>query len=86
LNRHPFDPFSFVFGFAFAALGVVLLDTRVDIADLSGRWLLPLPIMFFGLLIGALALNRVRANTEARRTDPWGSEAEDLTREDTLEG
>jgi hypothetical protein len=76
LNRHPFDPFSFAFGLAFAALGVVLLDTRIDIADLSGRWLLPLPIMFFGLLIGALAVNRVRRPVDDASVEPGKQEME----------
>jgi hypothetical protein len=82
LNRHPFDPYSFAFGLAFAALGVVLLDTRIDIADLSGRWLLPLPIMFFGLLIGALAINRVRSSADEAGVESVEPEPEIGGRED----
>jgi hypothetical protein len=82
LNRHSFDPFSFAFGLAFAALGVVLLDTRVDIAVLSGRWLIPLPVMFFGLLIGALAVNRVRSPIKEGTIERAEVEPEVEARED----
>lgn len=66
MKRHAFDPFSFVFGIMFTALGGALLNSDFDIADLSGRWLLPLPLFFVGLLFVAFGLNRVRKDREAR--------------------
>lgn len=69
MNRHPLDPFSLVAGIAFAGLGAVLLDTDVDVADLSGGWLLPLPLLFLGLILGAIGFNRLRRQTQPGETD-----------------
>jgi hypothetical protein len=49
----------------FAILGGLLLNTHIDIAALSGRWLLALPLFFLGLLFAAFGLNRVRKDREA---------------------
>jgi cbb3-type cytochrome oxidase subunit 3 len=60
MKRHPLDPFSLIFGIMFAVLGGLLLNTHIDIAALSGLWLLALPLFFLGLLFVAFGLNRVR--------------------------
>ncbi|MGH2807782.1 MAG: hypothetical protein ACRDKT_10965 [Actinomycetota bacterium] len=64
MKRHPFDPFSFVFGLMFAGLGGLLLNSEIDFADLSGRWLLPLPLLFVGLLFAAFGYSRMRRYRE----------------------
>jgi hypothetical protein len=64
MKRHPLDPFSLVFGIMFAVLGGLLLNTNIDIAALSGRWLFALPLFFLGLLFAAFGLNRVRKDRE----------------------
>jgi cbb3-type cytochrome oxidase subunit 3 len=46
-------------------LGGLLLNTHIDIAALSGLWLLALPLFFLGLLFVAFGLNRVRKDREA---------------------
>jgi hypothetical protein len=65
MKRHPLDPFSLVFGIMFTVLGGLLMNTHIDIAALSGRWLLALPLFFLGLLFAAFGLNRVRKDREA---------------------
>lgn len=60
MRRHPLDPFSLIFGIVFAAVGGVLLDTDVDVTDLSGAWFLPLPLLLFGLVLLGMALTQVR--------------------------
>jgi predicted YcjX-like family ATPase len=64
MKRHPLDPFSLVFGIMFAGLGGLLLNTEIDVADFSGRWLLPLPLLFVGFLFVAFGLNRLRRSRE----------------------
>jgi hypothetical protein len=64
MKRHPLDPFSLVFGIMFAGLGGLLLNTGIDVADFSVRWLLPLPLLFVGLLFVAFGLNRLRRSRE----------------------
>ncbi len=60
MKRHPLDAWSLVFGIAFAALGATFLNTGIDIAHLSGIWLLPLPLLFAGLVLLGFGLSRVR--------------------------
>ncbi len=62
MRRHPFDPYSFVFGLAFAGIGAVLLDTDVDVADLAGAGWLPVPAVVLGLFLLALGLDRARSS------------------------
>ena len=64
MKRHPLDSFSLVFGIMFTVLGGLLLNTDIDIAALSGRWLLALPLFFLGMLFAAFGLNRVRKDRE----------------------
>lgn len=65
MTRHRLDPVSLVFGIAFTALGVVLLDSDVDVASLSGRWLLPLPLLFAGVALAAVGIGRLRDRPSA---------------------
>ena len=66
MKRHAFDPFSFVFGLMFTGLGGLLLNSEIDFADLSGRWLFPLPLLFVGLLFAAFGYSRMRKGQEAQ--------------------
>lgn len=69
MKRHPFDPFSFVFGISFMVLGLVLLNGRIDFADISGSTMLPLPLIFVGLLLGAMAISRIERPERADEPD-----------------
>ena len=84
MKRHPLDPFSLIFGIMFAVLGGLLLNTHVDIAALSGRWLLVLPLFFVGLMFVASGMNRVRKSREDYPEPAWEDTSEPL-RDDTSE-
>jgi len=72
MKRHAFDPFSFVFGLAVAALGLYFLVGNRTAADLGATWIWPFPVLLVGL---ASVIYAVRAMTQS---DP----AADLTRRD----
>lgn len=77
MKRHPFDPFSFVFGISFTALGSVLLNSNIDFADISGPWMLPLPLIFVGLLLGAVAVSRLERKPGVLGSSELGDHHED---------
>jgi hypothetical protein len=81
MKRHPLDPFSLVFGIMFAGLGGLLLNTEIDVADFSGQWLLPLPLLFVGFLFVAVGLNRLRRSREIATAEP----SEDTIEESVVE-
>ena len=56
MKRHPFDPFSLLFGLFFAIVGLVFLLGDVDIIDLGWHWLWPIPLLFVGALILLVSL------------------------------
>jgi len=62
MQRHRFDPISFVFGLIFAAVGVVYLvdDVRFD-PDVA-RWIWPLAIVAIGVAIVGAAVSNSRRN------------------------
>ncbi|HEV2756501.1 MAG TPA: hypothetical protein VG318_12095 [Actinomycetota bacterium] len=76
MKRHRFDPYALVFGLSFTALAAVLLDTDVDLADLAGAGWLPLPVVFGGLLLLAVGLDRARPEPEL---EPAGEPPADET-------
>jgi hypothetical protein len=55
VKRHAVDPFSLVFGAAFALLGLIFLLTGADVASLHLEWLWPVPLIVMGGLIIFLA-------------------------------
>jgi hypothetical protein len=59
MKPHPFDPVSFAFGVLFLVIGAALLTGEFDLADLSGRGILVLPVLFLGLLLVAIGTRRV---------------------------
>lgn len=74
MKPHPFDPVSFAFGLLFLLTGGALLSGEIDLADLSGRGILVLPVLFAGVLLVSLGIRRVLGD---RNSGP-GGEAEDL--------
>jgi hypothetical protein len=58
MKRHPFDPFSFFFGVAFAVLGLGFLTGRVSLVDAGLSTLWPIPAVGLGLLFLILAVRR----------------------------
>jgi len=80
MRRHPLDPLSLIFGIAFAALGATLLDTDKDVTDLSGSWVLPLPLLLVGLALLGIALARLRDASQPVAAEPG---ADDTARTDT---
>lgn len=60
MKRHRFDPYTFVFGVTFLVLGLLFLDTDVDVSSLAGGGWIPLPAVVLGLLLLAVGLDRAR--------------------------
>jgi hypothetical protein len=59
MKSHPFDPVSFAFGLLFLLTGAALLSGEFDLADLSGRGILVLPVLFLGVLLVAVGARRM---------------------------
>ena len=59
MKSHRFDPVSFAFGLLFALTGVSLLSGEIDLADLSGRGILVLPVFFLGVLLVSVGVRRI---------------------------
>ena len=59
MKPHRFDPVSFAFGLLFLLTGGALLSGEIDLADLSGRGILVLPVLFVGVLLVSVGIRRV---------------------------
>jgi hypothetical protein len=59
VKRHRFDPVSLAFGLLFVFTGGALLSGEVDLADLSGRGILVLPVLFGGVVLVAVGIRRL---------------------------
>jgi len=59
VKRHAFDPFSFVLGLAFAALGLFFLIGDRTAADIGWDWMWPIPVVVLGLLFVISAGRRI---------------------------
>jgi hypothetical protein len=59
MKSHPFDPVSFAFGLVFLSMGAALLSGAFDLADLSGRGIIVLPVLFLGVLLVAVGARRM---------------------------
>lgn len=59
MKPHRFDPVSFAFGLLFVLTGVSLLSGEIDLADLSGRGILVLPVLFLGVLLVSVGVRRL---------------------------
>jgi len=64
MNRHAFDPTSFVLGLAFASLGLLFLVGDRTAADIGWKWMWPVPLVILGLLFVISATRRVIAQRE----------------------
>ncbi len=67
MKRHDVDPFSLIFGTAFASLGLILVITRATVANLHLAWVWPIPLIVLGALIIALA---ARGERDGKRDEP----------------
>jgi hypothetical protein len=70
MKPHPFDPVSFAFGLLFLAIGVALVTGEFDLADLSGRGIVVLPVLFLGVLFVAIGIRRVLGDRAGTNDDP----------------
>ena len=59
MKPHRFDPVSFSFGLLFVLTGAAILSGEVDLADLSGRGILVLPVFFLGVLLVSVGIRRL---------------------------
>ena len=59
MKPHRFDPVSFAFGLLFLLTGASLLSGEIDLADLSGRGILVLPVLFLGVLLVSVGSRRL---------------------------
>lgn len=71
MQRHKMDPLSLTFGLGFVALGLVFLTMDLDFSVLRPKTLVPVVMVFIGLLLLLTALNRTRARDDlALEPDP----------------
>ena len=59
MKPHGFDPVAFAFGLLFLLTGGALLSGEIDLADLSGRGILVLPVLFVGVLLVSVGIRRL---------------------------
>jgi cytochrome c biogenesis protein CcdA len=51
MERHPFDPLSFVFGLLFVAVALLGLTELVTLSWLDLRWIAPIVLVVLGLVL-----------------------------------
>lgn len=69
MKRHPFDPWSFVFGLMFLVAGLAFLTNSVDVLHMNAGRIWPIPVFAIGLLILLTSARRVRRNGRAVREE-----------------
>ena len=67
MERHRMDPWSLAFGIAFVVAGIILSVIDVDFSHLRPQLWWPFPVVFAGMLLLLVALNRTRARDDAER-------------------
>lgn len=77
MKPHRFDPVSFAFGLLFLLAGGVLLSGEIDLADLSGRGILVLPVLFLGVLLVSVGIRRLLVDRIPPSSEPGSDEATD---------
>lgn len=75
MKAHRFDPVSFAFGLLFLVTGAALAFGKIDLADLTGRGILVLPVLFVGVLLVAVGIRRLLGD---RDPAPTGDTPEQL--------
>jgi hypothetical protein len=87
VKPHRFDPVSFAFGLLFLLAGAALLSGEIDLADLSGRGILVLPVLFVGVLLVSLGIRRLLGDRVPVPSESGSAEdAEAATDTVTLDG
>lgn len=79
MKPHRFDPVSFAFGLLFLMTGGALVSGEIDLADLSGRGILVLPVLFVGVLLVAVGIRRLLGDRVAAASDGSDAEADEAT-------
>lgn len=69
MKPHRFDPVSFAFGMLFLLTGALLLSGEIDLADLSGRGILVLPVLFLGVLLVSVGVRRTLGDRDHAVSD-----------------
>ena len=77
MKRHAFDPFSFVLGLSFAALGLFFLIGDRTAADIGWDWMWPIPVVVLGLLFVISAGRRLMPEREPALEGAEGAEPDD---------
>jgi hypothetical protein len=87
VKPHRFDPVSFTFGLLFLLAGGALLSGEIDLADLSGRGILVLPVLFVGVLLVSVGIRRLLGDRASVPSEAGSAEdAEAATDTATLGG
>lgn len=71
MKRHTLDVLSLLFGIVFAGLGLLLLNTDVDVTDLRGRWLAPATAVLVGVVLAIAGFSLI----DKEDTEPTGDAA-----------
>jgi hypothetical protein len=74
VKPHRFDPVAFAFGLLFLLAGGALLSGEIDLADLSGRGILVLPVLFVGVLLVSVGVRRVLGDRASLPTSAGAAE------------
>ena len=85
MKRHAFDPFSFVLGLAFAALGLFFLIGDRTAADIGWDWMWPIPVVVLGLLFVISAGRRLMPKREPSLEVAEGAEPDDAEPETPID-
>jgi predicted phage tail protein len=75
MNRHPFDPLSFVLGALFVVVAWSFLPGTRSVADLSPAWSWILPLLGVSLLVVLSGLRRALARPEEPARSDAGEDA-----------
>ena len=70
MERHRFDPISFVFGMLLATVGLIFLFGDVDIGELDASWIWPLPLIAVGVAMLFAARRRETGGRDAWPDNP----------------
>ena len=81
MKPHRFDPVAFAFGLLFLLAGGALLSGKIDLADLSGRGILVLPVLFVGVLLVAVGIRRLLGDRVSEPSDQGSAEDADTPTE-----
>jgi hypothetical protein len=81
VERHPFDPLSFIFGLLFVIVAVLGLTDLVELTWLDLRWIAPAVLVALGLVLVVTA-GRGRSERQLATAETPGDASHDA---DTVE-